>query len=145
MAEEPQDPQERPIIVDEDWKSQAQREKAQADQAKADQGKASARPAPDEEQIPPASFEMLVSIFATQAIASLGGIPDPIEGKVVVRKPLAKHYIDLLAVIEEKTKGNLSSDESQMLTEALHQLRMLFVASPDKAEEPPSEGPKIIT
>ena len=62
-------------------------------------------------------------------MAALGQLPDPIEGKPVVRKELAKFQIDMLAVLEEKTKGNLSAEESSMLTDVLHKLRMAFVAA----------------
>ena len=44
------------------------------------------------------------------------------------RLELAKHMIDTLGVLEEKTKGNLSSEEAQMLTSTLHQLRMAYLS-----------------
>ena len=71
---------------------------------------------------------MLATTLATQAMASLGQIPDPIEQKPIVNLELAKHYIDTLAVLEEKTKGNLSEEESEMLSTVLYQLRSVFIA-----------------
>lgn len=76
---------------------------------------------------PPASFEVLISMLFTQAMATLGQIPDPASGEAKVNKPFAKHYIDTIDMLGEKTKGNLSDDESKMLSEALHALRMMYV------------------
>ena len=76
---------------------------------------------------PPASFEILVSMMFTQAMSMLGHIPDPTSGEASVNKPYAKHYIDTLEMLGEKTQGNLSEDESKMVSEALHALRMAYV------------------
>ena len=56
-------------------------------------------------------------------------MPHPVSGEVEVNKPYAKHYIDTLEMLGEKTKGNLSDDESKMLSEALHALRMAYVSA----------------
>ena len=56
---------------------------------------------------------------------------------------MAKHLIDTLAIIEEKTKGNLSTDESAMLTNVLHQLRMLYVAVQGQVKEAPEKKSSI--
>ena len=65
--------------------------------------------------------------LAEQAMAALGQIPDPLENKPVVRLELARHHIDTLGVLEEKTKGNLTDEEHEMLETVLHQLRMVFL------------------
>ncbi len=134
MSDETDQDQEKPkIIIDDDWKSQVQAEKEalkdkedeKEDQDEGEQKQSEEAPL----ELPPATFPILVTTFATQAMAALGQLPDPIEGKPVVRKELAKFQIDMLGVLEEKTKGNLSSEESNMLTDVLHQLRMAFVAA----------------
>lgn len=79
--------------------------------------------------VPPASFSVLVSMLFTQAMAALGQIPDPDTGKPTVDRMFAKHYIDTLGMLEEKTQGNLSPEEAAMLSEALHALRMTFVST----------------
>lgn len=136
------------IIVDDDWKEQVQKEKeaaaASSEPSSADATKepvestepvttaASDTASGSEESLPdppPASFEMLISMMFTQAMSMLGQIPDPTTGQVQVNKPYAKHYIDTLDMLSEKTKGNLSDDESKMLSEALHALRMAFVGA----------------
>jgi hypothetical protein len=60
-------------------------------------------------------------------MAMLGQMPDPATGESKVNKPFAKHYIDTLEMLETKTKGNLDDQESAMLNEALHALRMMYV------------------
>jgi hypothetical protein len=76
---------------------------------------------------PPASFEVLVTMLFTQSMALLGQMPDPASGETTVNKPFAKHYIDTLDMLSEKTSGNLSENETKMLGEALHALRMMYV------------------
>lgn len=78
--------------------------------------------------LPPASFQFLVSMLFTQAMSFLGQIPDPESGQTRVDKPMARHTIDTLDVLTEKTRGNLTEDEDQMLREALHTLRMAYVS-----------------
>ena len=78
---------------------------------------------------PPATFEVLVSMMFTQAMSMLGQMPDPSTGQPTVNKLYAKHYIDTLDMLSEKTKGNLSDDESKVLSEALHALRMMYVSA----------------
>ena len=134
------DEQTRPpkIIIDDDWKSRAQAEKEQLQQqaeAKQKQQPAAAQAAPTSSRsepeasmpLPPASFSFLVTSLATQALATMGQIAGD-DGQPVVQLDHAKHFIDTLDVLEEKTKGNLTPDESVMLTNVLHQLRLLFVA-----------------
>ena len=119
------------IIVDDDWKARAQAEKeellkqAEAKKAEANQQADAGQSLPP---MPPASFPFLLTTLATQAMASLGQDPDPTEGKPVVRLEIAKHYIDTLGILEEKTKGNLTGEESSMLENLLHELRMLYVS-----------------
>lgn len=135
------------IIVDDDWKQQAQADKEKlAEQAKSDKTPPTnpeARPAdqqapgqqaPDqqgpegqERQLPPASFTTLVSSVATQAMMALGGFRDPDSDKVMVDLDLAKHHIDMLSIIEEKTKGNLTDQEKKLLDSALYEIRMQYV------------------
>jgi hypothetical protein len=89
--------------------------------------KASERSAPP--NIPPASFSMLVQMLATQSMAAMGMIPGP-DGKQHREPAVAKHFIDLLSVLETKCKGNLDAAEARMLESFLHDLRMAFVDLP---------------
>ncbi len=111
-----------PIIIDSDWKSQAQAEKQRlADQEKPAASKAGAG------DMPPADFRALVGSLATQALLYMGAFPDPETGQAMVSLEYAKHAIDLLGVLEAKTKGNLNEEEQQDITEVLHELRQRFV------------------
>ncbi|RMH27635.1 MAG: DUF1844 domain-containing protein [Planctomycetota bacterium] len=112
------------IVVDSDWKAEAQKEKERLAQAEAQAQESGERPGG--RGLPPADFRALVGSLATQAIMYLGGIPDP-DGRAIVAPEYARHYIDLLGVLEEKTKGNLTDEESKELTGVLHELRTRFV------------------
>ena len=78
---------------------------------------------------PVASLEMLLMTHHTQAVMALGMMPDPMSGETSANKDAAKFHIDMLSVIEEKTKGNLTSEEAESLSSILHQLRMAFFAA----------------
>ena len=113
--------QEPKIIVDSDWKSQAQAEKARLaeDEKNAD-------PAPEGEPAE-ASFAELLRSIAMPALMYMGQIPDPGTGKAIVALDAAKLHIDMLGILEEKTKGNLTQDEQTELSGFLRELRMIFV------------------
>lgn len=76
--------------------------------------------------IPPASFMTLVQMLATQSMAAMGMIAGP-DGHVHREPAIAKHFVDLLAVLEAKTRGNLDASEVKMLDSLLHDLRMAYV------------------
>jgi hypothetical protein len=73
-------------------------------------------------------METLVSMLFTQALAALGQLPGPDGKPGQVNKPFAKYFIDSLEMLGEKTKGNLTEDESKMIAETLHAMRMAFVS-----------------
>jgi hypothetical protein len=77
--------------------------------------------------LPPADFATLVLSLGSSAVMYLGQEDGP-DGKKTTRNlPMAKHAIDLLNVLEEKTKGNLSSEEEQILESLLFDLRLRYV------------------
>ena len=76
---------------------------------------------------PEASFDMLLMQHHTQAMLAMGMIPDPASGQVIKNKSAAKFHIDMLGIIQERTKGNLSQGEEEALNGVLHNLRMMFV------------------
>ena len=145
------DDSEPKIIVDDDWKSQVQAEKAafkeqEALKAKEASSESESSESADEadtvategaetagesrqQEFPPASFSMLVTTISAQAMTALGFFPDP-SGKMEPNRSMAKHFIDTLGVLEEKTAGNLDDEEKTMLQETLHHLRMAFITPP---------------
>jgi hypothetical protein len=76
---------------------------------------------------PPATFEFMVHTLFTQALMALGRIPNPITKQAVKNLATARHFIGMLTMLEEKTKGNIDRDERRLLDEAQHQLRVLMV------------------
>ncbi|TWU28277.1 DUF1844 domain-containing protein [Bythopirellula polymerisocia] len=123
--------EEKKIFVDENWKDQVEAEKASYDkQAKPDGGED-----PQTQDLPPASFEMLVSTFASESLIALGQVPNPVNNEYTISFEHARYTIDMLQVLEDKTKGNLTTDEAAMLEGLLHQLRMAFVALQNQVGE----------
>jgi hypothetical protein len=112
------------IFIDEDWKTQVEAEK----EALAHEGETPQAPKTGYQDLPPASFEMLVTTFASEAMVALGQLPNPFTNEHTLNWDHARYTIDMLQVLEEKTKGNLSQEEAAMLEAILHQLRLAFVA-----------------
>lgn len=153
--------EESKLIIDEDYKSQVQREKeeAAAKQKAALDKEAAAKEAehssaaPAEETVeqgaatdaveqtsaenapppPPASLTFLVTSLATQAMAAMGQLPNDDGDSPPVNLAYARHFIDLIGIVEEKTKGNLDETEDSFVQDTLHQMRMLFVAASQKS------------
>lgn len=110
------------LIIDSDWKSQAQAEKqklaAQAEEAKTqtERGK-----------LPEANIMGLIQMLVEPALLYLGRIPEPSTGKPIVSLEAAKYYIDLLGVLNEKTKASSTEEEGQLMVGTLAELRAEFV------------------
>ena len=122
MADEEKNDEPK-IIVDEDWKQQAQKEKEKtAKQEKTEKRKEK----PQYGQLPKGDFSTLVSMLVSQTLFALG-LLHPKDEQPQLNLELAKFNIDLLEALVEKTKGNLSDDEKQMLESSLDELRMAYV------------------
>ena len=76
---------------------------------------------------PPLDFSMFIVSMANTAMFQLGLIQDPETGEARKDLPGARQTIDLIALLEEKTRGNLTDQEARIVKEALFQLRMAFV------------------
>lgn len=76
----------------------------------------------------PASFVNFLMSIASNAAASLGMIEHPVTGERGVDLELAKHWIDVLGMLEQKTRGNLNAQEDQILEGLLADLRMQYVS-----------------
>lgn len=108
--------------VDNDFKEQARKEKDQL------AGKMENAASADDEtpEIPKPSFELIIQQMAVPALMAMGIIESP-DGQRNRDLDVAKLYIDTLGILEQKTKGNLTADEKQMLDMALYEVRMQFV------------------
>ncbi len=121
------------IKVDGNWKDEAAKEK--------DKLKEQFRQEADKQnsQVPDANFLGFVSGLAAQAMMNLGEIENAVTGQKEVNLPMAKYTIDILGIIEEKTKGNLTDDEKKYLDSSLYQLRMMFVNKTGSASAPEAD------
>lgn len=116
------------LQIDSDWKAQAQAEKAKLlEQEKTKAEQQSGEDAQKPSKLPQADFKSLMGVLASQAIMGLGAMNDPKTGRVVIDLDGARFSIDLLGVLEEKTKGNLSDEQSKEITQILAELRSRFV------------------
>ena len=82
---------------------------------------------PQDAPFPPASLTILISTLATQAMVALGNIPNPATKAIEKHLGMAKHLIDTIDVLEQKTRGNCNEQESHLLERALHELRLAYV------------------
>ena len=121
------------LHIDSDWKTEAAQEKKRlTEQEAATKGTPGAEP--------PASFAELVNILAMQAAIALGGYQGPGGDRIPANPVSAKHYIDLMEVIQQKTDGNLTDEEKKMLDAVTHELRMQYVQV--VAPLPPADAEK---
>lgn len=102
------------IIVDEDWKKQVEDEKRHEE--------------PEEKEgVSEPSFTMFISSLATQTLIHLGDIDNPISKKNEKNLDQAKYMIDILQIINDKTKGNLTDEEKRYMDTLLYDLRMRYL------------------
>ena len=76
---------------------------------------------------PPVSFITFILSLAQSAMVLMGEAPEPESGRTLSNLPEAKHTIDILAMLDCKTRGNLSPEEKEVLDSLLCDLRMLYV------------------
>jgi hypothetical protein len=78
-------------------------------------------------ELPAIDFLTFIVSMSHSALLHLGDAPDPSTGAREKNLPLARQTIDLLAMLQDKTRGNLSGDEERVLSQAIYDLRMRFV------------------
>lgn len=78
-------------------------------------------------ELPAIDFLTFIVSMSHSALLHLGDAPDPATGRREQNLPLARQTIDLLAMLQEKTRGNLTGDEERVLSQAIYDLRMRFV------------------
>ncbi len=76
---------------------------------------------------PEINFSTFIFSLNTSALLHLGEVPDPATGKQQEDLVMAKQTIDLVAMLEEKTRGNLTSDEENLVKHILYDLRLRYV------------------
>ena len=92
-------------------------------------------PLSDKVDTPEGKFRILVSSIATQVLVSLGAIENPLSKKKEIDLRGAKFSIDLLQLLSDKTRGNLTETERRYLEGVLYQLRMGYVEASKDIDE----------
>lgn len=105
----------------------AETEQPEAKPAPADSPIAAPSAPTAEEAAEEITFATFVLSLSTQALAHLGEIPQPVDGMTHVDLVAARQIIDILGMLQEKTKGNLDPGEAPLLDGVLYDLRMKFV------------------
>ena len=77
--------------------------------------------------LPAINFATFIFSLNSSALVQLGMMEDPMTGEKTENLPLAKQTIDILSMLEEKTRGNLDADEAAMLKNILYDLRIHYV------------------
>ena len=137
MADDEKKPK---IVSDEGWKEEARKEKEKLREEKVSEPPSSSESGdtaaesgePFAGGLPPANFLTLVQSFRIQSLYCLGMLKLPGTEEAQVNLDAAKHNIDMLQVLDDKTQGNLTEEESKFITQVLHEVRMAYVqlASP---------------
>ncbi|MFZ7113378.1 MAG: DUF1844 domain-containing protein [Desulfatiglandales bacterium] len=106
-----------------DLKEERPEEEPKKTETKAEQADREARRAP----LPEVNFNSLIFSLSSSALLHMGEIADPYSGKKQVDLELAKHSIDTIALLQQKTKGNLTEEEGKFIDSVLADLRWRFV------------------
>ncbi len=125
---------DKKIIVDEDWKTQVEAEREAAREGASPESAAEKSEPASEQQdelgpLPEPSLAFLFGGMYLQGMVAVGMLPNPASDKPERNLALARHTIDTLDMLREKTEGNRTPEETRELDTILHELRMAFVAA----------------
>jgi hypothetical protein len=130
MGNDKKNPEEEKGFVVKDRRFSAKKEEKPEPQAK-QEGKAEEAPGAEtlaeQGPLPEIDFSQFIFSLSTSAFIQLGEIQDPFTQKAEKNLPLAKQTIDLIAMLKEKTKGNLTPEEGKIIENLLYDLRMRYV------------------
>lgn len=82
----------------------------------------------DSTMLPEVTFSTFVLSLASSALVHLGEVPNPETGSTARDEALARNAIDVLTMLDDKTRNGLTPDESKLIRDVLYELRMKFVA-----------------
>ncbi|MGA2060476.1 MAG: DUF1844 domain-containing protein [Thermoguttaceae bacterium] len=120
------------IIIDENWKSRVEAEKEE-ERLKREQGQTHEHPAESQAPLPPPTLSFLAGTLYLQGAIAMGLLPNPVSDKQpAVRIDQARHAIELLTMLQQKTEGNRTPEESEEIEGMLHQLRLAFITVTQK-------------
>ena len=111
------------LHIDADWKTEAAREKERlAQQEKSEPRAGAGAPVPGQ-----VNFFELLNLLVMQTAVALGGVVGPGGERIPPNLASAKYFIDLLDVLDQKTRGNLTDEEKRALDSVLYELRVQYV------------------
>jgi hypothetical protein len=116
----------RPETPREETPAKPQEPKPEAQAAEPRQDEKAQGPS-TEQSFPELNFSTFVFSLGTSAMYHFGDFPDPVTKKAERNLEAAKQTVDILAILKDKTKGNLSDDEERLLESLLYELRMRYV------------------
>lgn len=124
------------LHIDSDWKTEAAEEKERL--AREEQRRTEDRSGSTGE----ATFAELVNLLMMQAAVALGGMQTPGGEKIPPNPAAARHFIDLLQLLRQKTEGKLTDDEKRLLDGVTYELQMQYVqaVSPPAAPTEPTDA-----
>jgi hypothetical protein len=130
MGDEKRDQEQEKSFVVKDKRFSAKKEEKMEsqikDEAKAEEVTREESPA-QKGPLPEIDFNSFIFSLSTSALIQLGEIEDPFAKKSVKDLPLAKQTIDLIGMLREKTKGNLTPEEEKIMDYVLYDLRMRYI------------------
>ena len=130
MGNDKRDEEQEKGFVVRDKRFSAAKEEKEESQIKGE-GKITGTPEEDipahEGPLPEIDFTNFILSLSTSALIQLGEIQDPFTQKSAKNLPIAKQTIDLIGMLREKTKGNLSPEEEKVFEHVLYDLRMRYV------------------
>jgi hypothetical protein len=110
-----------------DEKGELKEKESEQEPKKAEQKEQAPKKESERSPLPEVNFTSLIFSLSSTALFHLGEIPDPQTGKKEKDLPLAKHAIDTIAVLKEKTKGNLTEEEQKFVENVLTDVRWRYV------------------
>lgn len=122
--------EQREAAPDEEKPEQPEASTQEAETGPQEEEKVEAEAPPEKEEeapLPEINFSTFIFSLNTSALLHLGEVPDPATGKQEKDLALAKQTIDLIAMLEDKTRGNLTPDEENLVKHILYDLRLRYV------------------
>ena len=125
---------EFPKKVDENWKQGVEQERSNYEPSSEGAAPSQTPFARSQEVEPEASFGFFLSSLSMQAMVALGELPNPATRQTDVDLNQARYVIDVMGILQEKTKGNLTQEETGLLEGLLYELRTKYVAKKEAVQ-----------
>jgi len=134
--------EEAKVKVDEQWKRAVAEEKARLRTEEQAQERGGAAEAPRRGPLPEPTMEVFIAGLYTQTLMALGEIPNPLTGRKEADAEEAAHLIDIIAMLQSKTQGNLTVEEGSYMRNVLTDLRMRYVRTSEAPQASQNKPPR---